>query len=80
MKNFRFDQVPNSSLIKIAFEGGGEVPDELKGYWTNMAVAKQAIEVWKSNNPERADVKVSEKNPHEDKKGQKVEYKALGDM
>jgi hypothetical protein len=30
-------------MYKIAYEGGGEVPDELKGVWTTPAFAENAI-------------------------------------
>lgn len=32
------------NLWEIAFEGGGEVPDVLKGKWTSQADAESAIE------------------------------------
>lgn len=34
----------NINLWEIAFEGGGEVPDVLKGKWTSKADAERAIE------------------------------------
>lgn len=47
-------------LLKVAWNGGGEVPDELKGHYTTPAAAQAAIEVWLAKNPER-EVKVEEK-------------------
>lgn len=30
--------------VKARFKGGGELPDELKGSWTNLTFAKQSID------------------------------------
>lgn len=34
---------PTSNMYKIVYEGGGEVPDELKGVWTSPTFATNAI-------------------------------------
>lgn len=52
-KTFRIEPVPASGLVRIAYEGGGEVPDELKGGWTTAANAKMAIAAWQAKNPDR---------------------------
>jgi hypothetical protein len=70
MKNFRIDPVPSSSLVSIAFEGGGEVPDVLKGHYTTPAAAKIAIEVWKAAHPERDEVEVTVAREEEEKAAQ----------
>ena len=53
MKNFRIEPAPASALVQIAWEGGGELPDDLKGSFMTPADAKRAIEVWKAKNPDR---------------------------
>lgn len=40
-------------LFHIAWNGGGEVPDELKGHYTTPATAQAAIDVWLAKNPAR---------------------------
>ena len=37
-------KVANTSLYKVAFKSGGEVPKELDGMWTAPTMAAQAIE------------------------------------
>lgn len=54
-------------LLKVAWNGGGEVPVELKGHYTTEAAAQQAIDVWLSKNPER-EVVVEPKPPAPEKK------------
>jgi hypothetical protein len=34
---------PTSNMYKIVYDGGGEVPDELKGDWTSPTFATNAI-------------------------------------
>jgi hypothetical protein len=34
-------------MYKIVYEGGGEVPDELKGDWTSPTFANNAIRGYK---------------------------------
>lgn len=38
---------PTSNMYKIVYEGGGEVPDELKGDWTSPTFANNAIRGYK---------------------------------
>lgn len=33
-------------MTKVRFKGGGELPDVLKGGWTNQVFAKQAIDMY----------------------------------
>lgn len=58
MKNLRIESDPGSALVRIAFEGGGEVPDMLKGLYTSPADAQRAIEVWKASGGRDVEVKV----------------------
>lgn len=53
MKNLRIEPVPASALVQIAWEGGGELPEDLKGAYMTPADAKRAIEVWKASHPDR---------------------------
>lgn len=68
-KALRIEPVPASTLVRIAWTGGGEVPDELKGAYTSRANAQLAIAAWKASNPDR---EVEVEKAHE----QKVEKKA----
>lgn len=52
-KKLRIEAVPNSTLVRIAYEGGGEVPDGLKGHFTTETIARQFIAAWQAANPER---------------------------
>lgn len=56
-KNLVIEQVPQSTLCRIRWEGGGEVPAKLSGEFTNPVVAKQFIDAWLAENPDR-DVEV----------------------
>lgn len=52
-KNFRIEPVEASTMVRIAYVGGGEVPDALKGMFTNATIAKQHLAAWAAANPER---------------------------
>lgn len=45
-RNFRIEPVPSSSLVRIVWEGGGEMPAKLSGGYTTPAKAKEAIAAW----------------------------------
>jgi hypothetical protein len=42
-KVFQVRHVPERGLYQVAFTAGGEVPDALKGMWTNAHKAQAAI-------------------------------------
>lgn len=65
-RSLRIEKVPASTLVKIAWNGGGEVPAELSGTYTSYHSANMAIEVWKSNN-KREEVEIDSPDPDEDK-------------
>lgn len=69
MKNLVIEPVPASALVRVAYEGGGEVPDELKGWYMTPRDAKEAIEVWRAKNPER-ELDVVVKREEEEKEAQ----------
>lgn len=52
-KALRVVPVPASSLVTIEFEGGGEVPDALKGNFTSVATARARIREWLARHPHR---------------------------
>lgn len=43
-KNLFITPVPNSSFYEVKFQGGGEVPDDLKGKFTSLKRAEEAID------------------------------------
>ena len=50
-KQLRIEKVEASTLVKIAYTGGGEVPDALKGSYTSRTEAELAIKRWQTANP-----------------------------
>ena len=52
-KQLRIEKVEASTLVKIAYTGGGEVPDALKGSYTNRTEAELAIARWLAANPDK---------------------------
>ena len=63
-RSLRIEKVPASTLLCIKWNGGGEVPAELSGYFTSQSAAKLAIEVWKQKN-NRVEVKEESPSPDE---------------
>jgi hypothetical protein len=51
---------PNSTMLAIRWDGGGEVPHELQGHYTSRKAAIDAIAVWKSKEAAREEVAVDE--------------------
>lgn len=47
-RSLRIEKVPATTLVRIAWNGGGEVPNALSGTYTSHASAKLAIAVWKA--------------------------------
>jgi hypothetical protein len=43
-KELKIYKVKNSALFCVAYEGGGELPKELKQRWTSPKLAQEAIE------------------------------------
>lgn len=75
-RSLRIEKVPNSTLLCIKWNGGGEVPRELHGTYTSMKDAKQAIEIWKVTN-KREEV-VEESVVDEMKPRLTIKHKSLG--
>ena len=63
-RSLRIEQAPASSLVRIVWNGGGEVPAALQGTYTTPTAAKQAIAVWEAQNKRSVEVVV--KRPDED--------------
>lgn len=55
-KTLRIEPVPASTMVRIAWNGGGQLPPELEGSWTNTKMAQQAITAWATKN-ERGEMK-----------------------
>lgn len=53
-KKLRIEPVEGTTMVRIAYEGGGEVPDALKGSFTNATIAKQFIASHLAAHPEKA--------------------------
>lgn len=45
--------VPNSAMLAIRWDGGGEVPGALSGQYTSRKAAIDAISVWLSSQEDR---------------------------
>jgi hypothetical protein len=43
-KTFQIERIPQTVMYRIKLSGGGEVPDALKGSWTQRAAAVKAID------------------------------------
>lgn len=68
-KKLRIEPVPASTLLRIAFEGGGEVPDALKGHFTTRTIAEAFIRDWAAANPDREVEVVPQKTEEPQKRG-----------
>lgn len=55
-RTLRVESVPASTLVKLAWNGGGELPEALKGFYTSHKEATKAIDAWVAQNdrPEAA--------------------------
>lgn len=52
-KTLEIEGVPNSALVRIKWQGGGELPAELRGNFTSASYAKARIAEWLARNPHR---------------------------
>lgn len=75
-RSLRIEQVPASTLVRIAWNGGGELPEELKGYYTTPAEAKKAIQSWEAKSKRSVDVEVKRPDGEPNKRGRPA--KAIG--
>lgn len=70
-RSLRIEKVPATTMVCIKWNGGGEVPDQLKGSYTSVALARQAINVWKLQGG-REDVEEETPSFDEDKERQEA--------
>lgn len=52
-RTLRIEPVPASTLCRIVWNGGGEVPAVLSGHFTSPAAAKMHIDSWLASQPDR---------------------------
>jgi hypothetical protein len=55
-RSLRVEKVPASTMLKIAWNGGGEVPPGLQGHFTSHFEAKAAIANWLAANGKEVEV------------------------
>lgn len=60
-KALMIEKIPASGLVRVRWDGGGEVPGELGGMYTSYLDAKRAITVWMAQN-RQVDIKVQEED------------------
>lgn len=75
-RSLRIEQVPATTLVRIAWNGGGELPEELKGHYTTPAEAKKAIQNWEAKSKRGVDVEVKRPDDEAPKRGRPA--KAIG--
>ena len=75
-RSLRIEQVPASTLVRIAWNGGGELPEELKGHFTTPAEAKKAILNWEAKAKRGVEVEVRRPDNDPPKRGRPA--KAIG--
>jgi hypothetical protein len=73
-RTLRIEPVPATALVRVAWNGGGELPQALKGYYTSVKDAQRAIDVW-STNQSRPEVIVVPKDPRDDMDPKKLVVK-----
>lgn len=47
-KELKVRYVPSENLFEIYYEGGGGIPDALKGYYTTTAAAQENIKLFQA--------------------------------
>lgn len=63
IRSLRIEKVPSTTLYCIKWNGGGEVPADLSGYYTTTGAAQEAINIWKKLNDRE---EVQEQSPSPD--------------
>ena len=48
-KELRVRKAPLGSMLEFHYEGGGEVPDMLKGFYTDLFSTEVALKLWESS-------------------------------
>lgn len=68
-RTLRIEKVPASTLLRIVWNGGGEVPAALSGSYTSHLSAETAIKAWMAANDR--EVEIDSPGPDEQKAEQK---------
>lgn len=48
-RSLRLEKVPNSTLCRFAWNGGGELPESLQSHFTSPATAYQILAAYNTN-------------------------------
>lgn len=67
----KIEKFPASTLVRIAWEGGGELPDRLKSLYTTPRDAQMAIDAWMASENREVELVELYKKDEEAKKQQK---------
>lgn len=68
-KSLRIEAVPNSTLVRFAWNGGGELPAALSGTYTNRKTAEQAMNEWLATQTDREVVLEASKAEEQPRRG-----------
>lgn len=60
-KQLLIEQAPGSTLLRIRWEGGGQVPALLSGQFTSVKAAEDQIALWKDQTKRAPEVARSDK-------------------
>lgn len=74
-RSLRIEKVPATTLVRIVWNGGGEVPAVLSGNYTSALQARFAIESWKAAAGRE---EVEEESPSMDEEKEKQEARKRG--
>lgn len=74
-RSLRIEKVPATTLVRVVWNGGGEVPGVLSGTYTSHAAAKLAIDVWKAASGRE---EVEEESPDMDEDKERQEARKRG--
>lgn len=74
-RSLRIEKVPATTLVRVVWNGGGEVPAVLSGTYTSPLAAKRAIEVWKAQSGR---TEVEEESPAMDEDKERQEARKRG--
>lgn len=67
-RQLRIEKVPASTLVRVAWEGGGELPKVLKSEYTSPTAAQNAINAWMASENREVEMVELYKKDEENKK------------
>lgn len=67
-KSLRIEPVPNSTMVRFAWNGGGQLPEALSGSYTNRKTAEQALKQWLATQDDR-EVELDEQKEEAPRRG-----------